>query len=122
MKTFNFFAILFFSIVLFNSCGTKTNQDLILGKWVSVDDPASTLEITENKWTFNITGEENFECDYLIGDNCATNIEDTKNPNGNIISILEYDEFYCYSILKLDQEILELSYLNRGNTLTYKRK
>lgn len=123
MKTLKFISLIILSFVFLGSCSsTKTNHDLIQGSWVSVDDENSSIEITADNWISKYSGEDDYENEYIISNQCANSIDDAQNPNGNYISMSDYGEIYCYEIIKLDDETLEISYLDRGNTLTYKRK
>jgi hypothetical protein len=78
-----------------------------LGKWVSLDDQNSEIEFVGTKkidyYQTQKVSEGNFviDNDYLI--------------------VTDEGEEYKYSIVKVSNEDLILTYLSRGNTLKYKR-
>jgi hypothetical protein len=92
------------------------------GVWVSIDDSKSELEIKGNKWIENYTGEKTDTTKFAIGDSCMSNINDKANPNGRYITVFDGKINRCFSILDLNDSKLTISYVDRGNTLSYKKK
>ncbi len=96
------------------------NFELIQGKWQSTDDSKSEVifELGIKKELYN--GESLSQTTFFISSTC-------KNESNNIVDLAP-DSFLtlpkedqCFYILKLDEKFLQLNYVGRGNTLSYKR-
>ncbi|MCK9578760.1 hypothetical protein M0R01_04720 [bacterium] len=85
----------------------EINSNLLLGKWVSTDDSNSIVEFTKDK-----------KIEYYQGNKVA---ESTYAINGENISVNDIDGKMEYKILELTGDKLSISYLARGNTLSYKK-
>ena len=110
-------------VILFASCSSnQTNQDLLQGTWVDTEDPNAKIIICENEWAYAYTGEDDYNCRFVISEDCAENESQENKPNGSHITVFDEGETTCYSISKLDSENLEIIYLDRGNTLVYKKQ
>lgn len=86
------------------------------GKWMSTDDPKSGIEIKDDTWIMFYKGETTTENDYykpIVSRNTELDFLQ--------LDLVNTQDTLSYAIVKNDGAILELSYLGRGNTLTYKR-
>lgn len=101
----------------------KTTAELLQGKWQHVKDKSNFLvfekglrkEIADGMKTWD---EEAF----VLSDHCI-NTSDKKNDipkeDNKYISCAKSD--LCWYIVSVDADNLELSYMGRGNTLSYTR-
>ncbi len=117
---------LFFVIASFISCTQPEKKSeegkKFIGKWVSVDDSSSVLEITDKKWIDFYEGKIVATSNYLVSDTCMATPTDKQNPNGEYITVFDGTETFCYYLISASEQKLELSYVSRGNTLVYKKK
>jgi uncharacterized protein YpmB len=97
--------ILLLGIILFFLFYNSNQQDLLLGKWRSVDDSNYFMEINKDKII-----------DYYNGDIVSENYY---SIDGSIIKITSQDKDFEYEILELSKDKLSLIYLSRGNILNY---
>ncbi len=101
----------------------NTTLQLLQGKWQSVDDKKSYVIFENNNRIDFKEGDESTTTEpFSLSDKCSN--ESNKNAEIEVeenkyITCLNSD--MCWYILKLDQSELSLSYMSRGNTLTYKR-
>lgn len=100
-----------------------STYDYLLGKWQSVDDTSNYL-VFDNDLRREIAGgmTEWEEEKFVLSDGCMN--ASNKEPNSTLgedryISCIKSD--MCWYIISVDDETLSLSYVGRGNTLTYKR-
>jgi len=127
MKKSNFPLIaLFFVFGLFVTCSQPAQKGVdakkLIGKWVSVDDSKSEIEITDSKWIDSYESAIQFTNNYLVSDTCLKSVTDKPKPKGDYITVFDNTDTFCYYIVSLTDSKLELSYVGRGNTLTYTRK
>jgi len=92
------------------------------GNWVSIDDPKSELQVKGNEWIEIYKGEKPETTKFATGDSCLANDKARTNPKGKYITVFDKDESRCFYIVSVTDSKLELSYVGRGNTLTYKKK
>ena len=101
----------------------KTTTELLQGKWQHVEDKSNFL-VFENNLREEIsdgmkTGDEDT---FVLSDHCM-NPSDKNNgipkEENKYISCTKSD--LCWYIVSVDADKLELSYMGRGNTLTYTR-
>ena len=92
------------------------------GNWVSTDDPKSELQIKGNEWIELYKSEKPETTKFATGDSCLVNEKAKTNPKGKYITVFDKDESRCFYIINVNDSRLELSYVGRGNTLTYKKK
>lgn len=85
----------------------NNNNNLIIGKWESLDDSNSAIEFNESK-----------KIDYYQGQKMS---EDSYAINEDIIIVDSDGEKMQYQIIEVSNDKLILSYLARGNTLSYKK-
>jgi hypothetical protein len=85
----------------------KKDTNSLLGKWVSLDDANSAVEFNGSDMI-----------DYYQGSKVATS---SYKINGTVLVVISDGEEMKYEILELTDEKLVMSYLARGNTLTYKK-
>jgi hypothetical protein len=101
----------------------STNLELLQGKWQSIDDPSNYLIFEKDHRKEIAKGMKQWDDEvFTLSDGC---MNDTDNNNSNekekdkYISCKASD--LCWYILELDETTLSLSYVGRGNTLTYKK-
>jgi hypothetical protein len=92
------------------------------GNWVSTDDPKSELQVKGNEWIEIYKGEKPETTKFATGDSCLANDKAKTNPKGKYITVFDKDESRCFYIVNVNDSKLELSYVGRGNTRTYKKK
>jgi len=121
MKTSIFFIALLMNTFSVNA--QKSNLELLQGKWQSTDDKTNFLVFEDNhrkeisKGMTSWDDEEFTLSDKCINDNNKDN--DTEREKDRYISCVESD--LCWYIIEVTPTKLSLSYVARGNTLTYKR-
>jgi hypothetical protein len=92
------------------------------GTWISTEDSKSSIEVKSNIWKELYTGEKPEEFKFATGDTCLANANSKSNPNGKYITVFDPDGNRCFYVVTVNDTKLELSYVGRGNTLTYKKK
>jgi len=98
------------------------NKSSLEGVWVSTDDAKSEIEIKGNEWIELYAGEMADTSKFVVADTCVAAVNDQANANGKYITVFSEDMALCYYIIEVSGTNLNLSYVGRGNTLTYKRK
>lgn len=97
--------------------------DLLQGTWQHVEDPTNYL-VFENNLRKEIAGnmpEWDTE-EFILSDKCLNELDNGATANkekGNYISCVQSD--LCWYIEQIDKDNLVLSFMGRGNFLTYKR-
>ncbi|MFA5080815.1 MAG: hypothetical protein WC472_04325 [Candidatus Paceibacterota bacterium] len=86
---------------------TVASSDLLSGRWISLDDEKSEIEFSDKKMTDYYQGQKVSEGSFTV--------------SGEYLTVNSDGEEYKYSIVKVSNEDLILTYLSRGNTLKYKR-
>lgn len=106
-----------------NHPNTKQTFDLLQGKWQHIDDKSNYLMFEGNFRKETAEGMSGWdEEEFSLSDKC---LNESDKDNGiekeeaKYISCLKSD--LCWYIIEVDEENLMLSYMGRGNTLTYKR-
>jgi len=92
--------------------------ELLQGKWKSTDDPKAVIEF-KNQYFIDYYGNEKFGENKFWLDKACPDQEGSGNPGVNERHLIS-DEM-CWYIYYIDKNKLELTYLARGNTLTYKK-
>lgn len=140
---FKSIAFLFLAVLLFG-CGTPavnspaettnedslknnpvstSNMELIQGKWQSTDDDSNILVFEKNHRKEIAEGMNTWDDEvFVLSDRCLNESDKGNNipaEKDRYISCSESD--LCWYIISLDSETLSLSYMSRGNTLTYKK-
>jgi hypothetical protein len=85
----------------------SSQSNLLFGRWISLDDANSEIEFKEGK-----------KIDYYQKKKLS---EGTFVQDGKSLTVSEDGDEFKYTILELSDTKLSLSYLARGNTLSYKR-
>lgn len=103
----------------------KTNLELLQGKWQSIDDKTNFLIFENNhrKEANIIKGKGDWDDEeFVLSDKCINDSDkdiELDKEKDKYISCLESD--LCWYIVSIDEKTLSLSYMGRGNTLTYKK-
>jgi len=100
-----------------------SNLELLQGKWQSTDDETSFLKF-ENDHKMEIAAGMTDWVDevFVLSDKCTNESDknnDLKPEKDRYITSPSLD--MCWYIIDLEEEILTLAYMARGNTLAYKR-
>lgn len=98
-----------------------------VGTWQSTDDPNYTVVITaDGKWTdnyktANASDDISESGTYLLFTSADPDPDftDTIVPGIVYVKLTEGSDVYYYSVLEADASNLQLSYLARGNTLSF---
>lgn len=101
---------------------TEQKNTQLEGTWISTEDSKSSIEVKSNIWKELYTGEKPEEFKFATGDSCLANANSKTNPSGKYITVFDPDGNRCFYIVSVNDSKLELSYVGRGNTLTYKKK
>jgi hypothetical protein len=101
---------------------TEQKNTQLEGTWISTEDAKSSIEVKSNTWKELYTGEKTEEFRFATGDTCLANADSKSNTNGKYITVFDPDGNRCFYIVTVNDSKLELSYVGRGNTLTYKKK
>jgi len=143
-KLFTVFSIAILSVLVF-SCNKKTETEtknsgkdttskkesvkevekkntILEGTWISTEDLKSQIQVKSNSWIELYEGEKPDTLKFTLGDTCLANAGAKSNPDGKYITVFDPDGNRCFFIVKVNDSRLELSYVGRGNTLTYKKK
>lgn len=97
-----------------------TLRDAMQGKWVSTEDASSTLIVTGSEQQEIYAGEVTAVSVVTFADAC---------PGGEKIGAVFFtqqmggdpEDLPCYAVVDLTPDRMELSYVGRGNTLSYVR-
>ena len=102
---------------------TLSTNELLQGKWQSLDDKTNFLVFDKNQRKEIAKGMSNWDMEpFTLSNKCL--IESDKEMTGEpekdkYISCVKSD--MCWYIISINKDFLELSYTGRGNTLKYKR-
>jgi len=100
---------------------TDAKKSVLEGHWISIDDTSYQVQVKANDWIEFIEGEKPETYKFAIGDSCLANINAKTNPNGKYVTVFD-EGIRCFYIIAVNDNKLELSYMARGNTLTFKKK
>jgi hypothetical protein len=116
-----------FGFVTVSNTSAQDEQNLIVGTWISTDD-------AQSKKVFQTDGKCH---DYYNGQLITTysfSIERTSPqcgqsvPVGKLFSYLKIvnvnnsNDVYCYEILSLNAQYLQIRWIERGGSMSYKRQ
>lgn len=104
--------------------GADPYGDLVVGmqgRWQSVDDPQSMVEVDGLIWS-DVYGDEALGQSVMaLGEGCSDGSA-TEGPTLELFTIGSLDApSMCYSVVTAAEGRMELIYLPRGNTLAYQR-
>lgn len=110
-----------------SNTGSKKNANdtfkLLQGKWQHIDDKSNFLVFDGNHRKEIADGMVTWDDEiFTLSDKCANPADkdnETDPENDRYISCAASN--LCWYILNIDKDNLSLSYMGRGNTLTYKR-
>jgi hypothetical protein len=105
-----------------------TQQQLMAGRWRSVDDPRSLIEIrADGTWIDSYTGEPSATATshWLLFSGARPPKDaagETLDAKSTYLEVSDKDAgVLFYALDQLDAKSLDLLYLDRGNTLRYTR-
>lgn len=106
-----------------DSFSKKTNYELLQGKWQNEQDKTNFLVFDKNHRKEIAEGMENWDDDeFVLSDHCeneSNQNDNSKKEDNKYISCKDSD--LCWYIMSLDDNTLTIQYLDRGNTLIYKK-
>jgi uncharacterized protein (TIGR02145 family) len=98
-------------------------SNMLQGKWQSTEDASNYLVFEGNVRKEIAEGIEEWRIEeFILSDKCMNESDKggyTTGEKGRYISVLKSNT--CWYIVELDDSRLLLSYVGRGNTLTYRR-
>jgi len=98
-----------------------TTVSMLLGDWVSSDDPRAGLSVSDSMFAQSYDGEVLDKGSYVIADAVAASKSDAANPMGRYITVFSDSPPIAYYVIDVSANTLSLSYVGRGNTLNYTR-
>jgi hypothetical protein len=100
-----------------NATNTSLNYKLLQGKWQSMLDAKSTTEFKNNQKidTYEGIGETS-NAQFLLSDDCIV-IANPKKWNHIVLT----ESQFCYKIVDIDNQNLEISFTGTKTTLAYKK-
>ncbi len=93
-------------------------SSILQGKWKSTTDAQSVVEIAGNKYIEWYGADKMSDAAFKLYDNCPDQ-QGKETADGTYIVVGEGGEALCYYIIKAATDVLELSYVGRGNTLSF---
>lgn len=97
--------------------------NLLQGKWQHTEDKTNFLVFENNHRKEIVEGMDNWDDEVFVLSGSCKNESNKDNEvqieNDKYISCVESD--LCWYIVSIDKDNLSLSYVGRGNTLTYRR-
>lgn len=95
-------------------------RDAVQGDWVSAEDPKAALRVDGSEQTDIYDGEVLSVSVMTFADAC---------PEGEPIGPVFFtqvmggdpEDLFCYAVVEITPDRMELSYIGRGNTLVYRR-
>jgi hypothetical protein len=100
----------------------KKAEAALTGNWISTDDAKSEISINADDWIEMYDGKQVSSSKYAMADTCLNAATDKSNVEGKYATVFDTSGNFCYYIVELTADNLKLSYVGRGNTLSYKRK
>ena len=108
--------VLYFGYRYFFEKSILKTTEFLNGRWISTVDPLSGIEIKNGKWIVFYKGAANESASsYDFKIRAEKNISDTNE----YLSIFNDSDTLEYFIIEYNDQLLSLSYLERGNTLNY---
>ncbi len=95
---------------------TKTLNDYLMGSWESMDDSLYHIHFEGGYYYSDYAGVQDPSARYQLVDSC----QGTKQGNIMMTSLPDGTPM-CYDVIKADETSLEMIYLDRGNTLRFRR-
>lgn len=106
-----------------NVCAQKSTLELLQGKWQSTDDKTNFLVFENNHRKEIAKGMDKWDDEiFILSEKCVNDSDKesiAESEKDKYISCKESD--LCWYIIGVNESTLLLSYVSRGNTLTYKR-
>ena len=111
------------SDTIFAAAPEKSNAALLQGKWQHSSDTSNYLRFEQNVRKEIGMGMDKWDEEiFVLSDRCmneSNKNNQEKREKDSYISCIASD--LCWYILTLDSVNLSVSYMGRGNTLTYRR-
>lgn len=102
---------------------TITNLELLQGKWQSQDDETNFLKFENNHRMEIAEGMQEWTDEIIVlSDKCSNESDRDKDLEAEKDRYITSESSdMCWYIIDLNEDILTLAYMSRGNTLAYKR-
>lgn len=119
--------LVFPGVLSYAGAGSHARVDqLIRGRWQSTEDKLSGVEFDGVMRIASYQGEKEPAEKYFLGDRCGSGsgLRDSKEgarPDCELGYIWVKNEDLCWCIIEVSPHVLKLSYVGRGNTLTYRK-
>jgi hypothetical protein len=96
---------------------------LLLGTWQSLDDKKSQVIISNKTYTEYYQNMGPSVLTYKLTNFCQCDNADTfiRSDKKDLLVTKDESSCYCYEIIKLNKDYLELGYSGRGPTLRFRR-
>lgn len=102
----------------------RTNLEMLQGRWQHTQDTTNYIAFDQNIYREIVIGITDWSNEQFTLSNKCTNKSDKDSnltsSSDKYISLTGSNR--CFYIIKLDSNELSLSYVGRGNTLTYKKE
>jgi len=92
------------------------NLNKMQGRWQSKDDAAYVIEIKGDQFVDWNNNEKVGTGTITFVNNCE---EQANDPESKYFMVIGESEEDCYYLIRLEEAVLEYSYLPRGNTLSF---
>lgn len=129
------FSLLFITLSILFSCTTpktdnqqteeSTNTETaptlearLQGNWVNLEDSLYTIIFKQDQYFSTYAGQLDPSTPFKVVDTCPGITE----PGEYIQLVSPAGAEMCYSVIKLTEEELDLIYLEKGNTLQFRKK
>jgi hypothetical protein len=100
-----------------NAAAPAEDRALIVGAWVSNEDPKYALTVTaDGKYIETYDGKDETVANYAWVDACEGAAD-----GGPYLQVKEPNLERCFDVAGVDAKALELIYLSRGNVLSFSR-
>jgi len=100
--------------------GLSSTKNSITGRWRSVDDPAATILFEDGLYTAFHAGDRMESGAFDVTNACPSAGVDSGDEPVIVVRLPSEPEPYCYGVLYVDQDSLEMIALPRGNLLRYR--
>ena len=100
---------------------TATSLQTIQGTWTSTDDANSTVEFIGRTKIDYYEDQAVTQAEFKLYELSPDSSTPQENDDGAHLVVGNGDDMFEYTIVELTDSILTLTYLARGNTLSYQR-
>jgi len=101
--------------------GYEAIKDQLQGSWISTED-SNYVMIFKGDWVYDTyIGEEESEMKskFLLSNKCP---DEPEELTSNLLILIKVEDALCYTLDFVDDKNLQLTYLPRGNNLSFVKK